>query len=260
MNNQEGMLAAASALGGRGASRPLCRSTPSPWARTAPGHSLCRWTWPGRASQPPGTGGATHGPHRLSLWQPSRPAWQRDGDTPEDAPGIRMECGSPGSAVLCSSRWTGTAQCRARGQDGTVHTGTSASPHGVPGPQLPQHHAKDATGCPVGPRQGVTHRSEPLLLRVGWLRFTSRDPWEGRRRLSPTVTAWHPRMSPQRLRASSVAQLQAQRDRVASCCHGQGAPLSPQPRQEPGLQLGHPGGVGAATGRAGRASSADPAG
>ena len=52
MNNQEGMLAAASALGGRGASKPLCPSTLSPQAHTAPGHGLWRWTWPGTASQP----------------------------------------------------------------------------------------------------------------------------------------------------------------------------------------------------------------
>lgn len=48
----------------------------------------------------------------------------------------------------------------------------------------------------VEPRQGDTHRSEPLLLRVGWLRFTSRDPWGKRRGLSPTITAWHPQTFP----------------------------------------------------------------
>lgn len=38
MNNQEGMLAAMSALRGQGAGRLLGLSTPLPWAHSSPGH------------------------------------------------------------------------------------------------------------------------------------------------------------------------------------------------------------------------------
>lgn len=59
MNNQEGMLAAVSALGGRGASRPLCPSTPISLGTWHPG------TRPPRTDMAPQSlpgWGTTHGP------------------------------------------------------------------------------------------------------------------------------------------------------------------------------------------------------
>ena len=126
--------------------------------------------------------------------------------------------------------------------------------------QLPQHHVRDAMGRPAGQRQGVTHRSEPLLLRVGWLRLTSREPWGGRRRLSPTVTAWHPERPPDDCSPPRQPSSTPRGTGLHPAAAGQGALVPPRLWQEPGLQLGHPQGAGAAAGRAGCMSSADPAG
>lgn len=87
---------------------------------------------------------------------------------------------------------------------------------------------------------GVTHRSEPLLVRVGWLRLTSRDAWGGRRHVSAPQP---PPGTPQNHLPLITARLQTPRDGLASW----GAP---------GAAAGAP--LGAAAGRAGRVSSADP--
>lgn len=200
MNNQEGMLAAASVLRVQGASRPLCPGTPSSSAPTTPGHSLCLWTQPGRASWHR----KSHAqPHQLSLRQSSHPAWQRDGDTPGDAPGMGTSTAVP--ALPLPALPDRAAQPGPNSVGGMVqHQGNLPQHARPPAPAAP-HRAHNA-----GQRQGITHRSEPLLLRVGWLRLTSRDPWGGRRHLSPMVITWHPWPSPPfppRLYTSSSTQL-----------------------------------------------------
>lgn len=129
---------------------------------------------------------------------------------------------------------------------------------------LPQHASPPAPAAPhkghnADRRQGITHRSEPLLLRVGWLRLTSRDPWGGRRRLSPTVISWHAGHCPITVCLLINPALGPERQAPILLPWGRRALAPTSPRQEPGLQLGHPG-CGAAGGRAGHVSSADPAG
>jgi len=95
-----------------------------------------------------------------------------------------------------------------------VHTGTCQAP--APTAQL--------QGCD-GTLQGVTHRSEPLLVRVGWLRLTSRDACRRKRHVSPPARC----PAPWSHFSTTTACLWAQRDGLTSQEHAW-------------LQLGHPSG------------------
>lgn len=119
----------------------------------------------------------------------------------------RMEPGSPGSAILPHH----AQLCE---QDRMVHTGTCQAP--APTAQL--------QGCD-GMLQGVTHRSEPLLVRVGWLRLTSRDACRRKRHVSPPARC----PAPWSHFSTTTACLWAQRDGLTSQEHAW-------------LQLGHPSG------------------
>lgn len=157
---------------------------------------------------------------------------------PEDAPGMGTSTAVPAlplpalpdrAAQLVLALWAGWFSTRQ--QQGKLLQHASPSPPAAP------HKGHNA-----GQRQGITHRSEPLLLRVGWLRLTSRDPWGGRRHLSPTVITWYPWPSPSMTEYLLInPALGPKREANILLPWGRRALAPTRPRQEAGLQLGHPG-------------------
>lgn len=260
MNNQEGMLAAVSALGGRGASRPLRPRTPLPWVHATPGHSLHQWTWPSKASGPGRASRHRRSHAGLLSAKPAaaEPSRSRHGGGMETCLRIHQGWGwsaadpAVPSAALdrhSSVPALGTGWCSTHWHQGIFPP--RARPPALAAPR------KGCDGMPSGPDAGVS-LTAPSHCCCGWAGSGSPPGTPGEEGdvsalWSPSGTPKHPPDA--RLLASPAPGPDGQSpallppDREPRCPHGHG--------RSRGCSCGTP---GAAAGRAGCVSWADPAG
>lgn len=242
MNNQEGMLAAVSALGGRGASRPLRPSTPLPWVHATPGHSLHQWTWPSKASGPGRASRHRRSHAGLLSAKPAaaEPNQSRHGGGMETC--LRMHQGwgwSAADSAVPSAALDRHSSVPALGTGWcSTHRHQSIFPPRARPPAL----AAPRKGCdemPSGPDAGVS-LTAPSHCCCGWAGSGSPPGTPGE---EGDVSARGHRLAPPNIPpmlASSPAQLRAQTDSLLSCCHWTGSPGAPTAAAGAGAAAGAP--------------------